>query len=260
MPKFLISLCLLSWCCALSITAQQSAPPEPFTFKPDQSVYVVAVETSADPAISSRFRWMPPSWNKAVLDCVRMDQPGNISKSNHPALNVPVPTGSQGKDGRDKRATLEPDPPRRPTLDPDPIPKLHLAAKKEIEEIFRKQKKFRIADSPETADFVFWVDVRYIAHAPSGVAIGYGGGKTYDARTGKEVERSQLMGAFALVMSPALYLEKQAQPQALLDGARWRGLSLEGNDIQALFERKQSQLPASLPDLVNCFHKQALKK
>jgi hypothetical protein len=260
MLKHFVGLCIWSWCCALTVTAQQPPAPEAITFQPDQSVYVVAVDFRPG---SGSVRWMPTTWREPILDCARMARV-DLSKANPLGLRFPSPghrpdhrPGHRPDHRQDDRPMLDRPLPERPTLDRDPpdrpadqLSKSSLLAKRAVEQVFQKQKKFRIADSAEGADFVFWVEVRYVPpRTPGGVFMGRGDGTSYDVRNDRIVENTHLMGAFALVVSPQLYRQKGNQHQALLDGSIWRGITVG-----------VGQEEASLLELVKCFHEEALKK
>lgn len=286
MPKFLIGLCVLSWCYVLSVAPQPTLPqqsaPEPFTFTIGQSVWVVADETPPRYFQSILLRSLSPdgnvkevagvSFREPILACGSEEQVSRAcSKIETIALHSPPPNRA----GTD-RPTLDRPLPKRPTLDPEPVamPAWTVTPdpdiKRKVEEEFQKQKKFKIAASAEAADFILWLLVLPVPE------VMMTGGGIFGSPSKNDYT---LRAVLALAMPPKVYhqkrqefqqltvaafgntadavFQKQQQVRVLMKDLPWRGIALgtgRGMTLQG------GQQGISLQNLIACFHKEALKK
>ncbi|MBO0721532.1 MAG: hypothetical protein J2P41_11965, partial [Blastocatellia bacterium] len=111
-----------------------------------------------------------------------------------------------------------------------------------IEEQFRKQKKFRLVDTPEQADIVFLVQGDYI--------FSFGPGSHPDNENGPNA----LARLKAVAITASTYRERPSKMLKKLDTAPWRGEEVGSINYDANFEE------ASAEKLIKRFHKEALKK
>ncbi len=229
------------WLLTPLATAQEPAAKE-FNFAANQSVYIIAVKSAVphDPSI-----WMQLH-RKTTQFPPGFGQPNASSQTN-----------SSG------RATLERSPTERTTLEretpvrrvlPPPEPKL----KKLIEDEFLKQKKFKLADSPENADFVFFAQGEYIFSFVSLNNNGRGGGVVIGAAAQDDANTElNTLARLNLAAIPASeYRQWNSDVTSLFEKAKWREVAL------GEFRREQSMKYEEPPTkkLVQQFHKQALKK
>lgn len=232
-----VFLLAVFWLLTPFATAQEPAA-QPFNFAANQSVYIIAVKTPVpqDPSI-----WMQLHRNNKR-------PPGFIHN----------PASSQNDSGR---ATLERAPGERTTLERETplrriLPPTEPQLKKLVEEEFLKQKKFRLADSPETADFIFFAHGEYtfslIQTSGRGggvVILGTGQGDTH-------MELNTLARLNLAAIPAAEYRKWQSDIASLFEKAKWRDVSLGEfrTDPQPNYQEPPTK------KLVQQFHKQALKK
>lgn len=282
MPRFLIGFCVLSWYCIFSVTAQQPAPREPFSFTPGQSVWVVADELPPRYFQIILLKSLAPGGNVKGVPGVSFREPILACGSDEQVLQacskIEAFTPSQSPSNRTgpERQTLDGPLPQRPTLDPDPVampawtvsPNPNI--KKAVEEEFQKQKKFKVAASAETADFILWL---LIIPVPDEMMMR---GQVFGAPSKNDY---LLRHVLALAVPPQLYsrkqqefqaltgpalgemmdaqLQKQQQVRALMKDLPWRGVALgTGRGVTT----RNSPQGISLESLITCFHKEALKK
>jgi len=281
MSKFLIGLCVLSCCCFLSVAAQQPAPPESFAFTPGQSAWVAVDE-------------LPPrNFQRILLTALARD--GDVKGITGVSFREPIlACGSEEQVLRacskietlilhsplsnrpgSERPTLDRPVTQRPTLDPEPVampawtinPDPDL--KKVVEGELQKQKKFKIADSAETADFILWLLVeptpgwmtpRQIFGAPSKDDYFLRAVLALAVPTAlyrqKQQEVAKLIGPAFGEMMEALF-QKQQQTRVLMKDLPWRGVAIGTGRGVAV---RNGQQGISLQNLIACFHKEALKK
>jgi hypothetical protein len=119
-----------------------------------------------------------------------------------------------------------------------------------VEEQFTKQKKFRLADSLEKADYVFLVQGEYVFHHENR-SSGGGNGLT-------SVHEGQGPNALARVRAVAIpasiYQQRPGKITRILDTALWRGEDLGAMNYDGTFDE------ASAERLIKRFHKETLKK
>lgn len=220
-------------------STQEKPPVSEFQFAANQSVYVIAVKS---PAPIDR-----STWEKLNRNLPKRNQsssfPSNNDSSGRATLQRTQP----------ERQTLERNEPTRRVL-PPPEPQL----KKMIEEEFLKQKKFKLAESPETADLILFAHGEYIysfaatADRGRGTVIiatsGGGDGNTADLNT--------LARLSVAAIAASDYRQWQSDVAHLFEKAKWQ------EEVWGEF-RREGNKPFDEPSaqkLVQQFHKQALKK
>jgi hypothetical protein len=193
---------------------------------PGQSVFVVATKYSFE--LFGAPQWMlttkkqyEENGYKTLVECDRLDQPRLApSQVVRWQLGYPQPD----------RPTLDGDPP----LEPDP------SFKKKVEESFQKQKKFKLAASAESADFIFWLQAAQVRSVRPGRPAIF---------QSESEEVKHFPAAMALVIPADLYRRQPNDLKALSAGAIWQGRTVRGMGSEI-----------SMADIVKCFHKQVLKK
>ena len=240
MPKTVFLLTVF-WLLTLLATAQEPAA-QSFNFAANQSVYVIAVKSSVphDPNI-----WLQLHRKTAQFP------PGFGQR------NTSSQTDSSG------RATLERSPTERTTLEretstrrvlPPPEPQL----KKLIEEEFLKQKKFKLADSPENAHFIFFAHGEYIFSFISSNGNRRGGGVVIGAaaQDDSNTELNTLARLNLAAIPASEYRQWNSDVANLFEKAKWREVALGEfrSDPQPSYQEPPTK------KLVQQFHKQALKK
>lgn len=226
------------WLLTPLATAQEPAAKE-FNFAANQSVYVIAVKTPVpqDPSI-----WMQLHRNNT-----------------RPPGFIHTPASSQNDSGR---ATLERTPEERTTLERETplrraLPPTEPQLKKLIEEEFLKQKKFRLANSPETADFIFFAHGEYSfsfiqANGRGGGVVLFGAPRQDDTK----MELNTLARLNLAAIPAAEYRKWKSDVASLFEKAKWREVSL--GEIRS--DPQPSYQGPPTKKLVQQFHKQALKK
>ena len=233
-----VFLLAVFWLLTPFATAQEPAA-QPFNFAANQSVYIIAVKTPApkDPSI-----WMQLHRNNT-----------------RPPSHIPTQAGSQNNPSG--RATLERSATERATLERETplrriLPPTEPQLKKLVEEEFLKQKKFRLADSPETADFIFFAHGEYTfsliqrnGRGGGVVILGTGQGDTH-------MELNTLARLNLAAIPAAEYRKWQSDIASLFEKAKWREVTLGEfrTDPQPNYQEPPTK------KLVQQFHKQALKK
>lgn len=234
---FLVAVFCLS---VLHVAAQQPVAQE-FSFAANQSVYVIAVKS---PAPQDQYTWLQ----------LRRNLP-NAQVAN-------VPTGTWGND-TNNRTTLEKSPTERPTLERETplrrsLPPIEPQLKKLIEEEFLKQKKFKLADSPQTADFIFFAHGEYVfsffvgggkSSGGTGVVIMSGQGDT-------NMELNTLAKLSLAAIPVSDYRHWQSDVASLFEKAKWR--ETVWGEIRRDLHTHYEEPPTK--KLVQQFHKQVLKK
>jgi hypothetical protein len=233
---FLFTAC---WLLTLSSSAQQPAVQE-FKFTANQSVYVIAVKSAAprDPSV-----WMQLHRNSMP--------PGQVQTR---ASSQTDPSG---------RATLERSATERNTLEREApirrvLPPIEPGLQKLIAEEFLKQKKFKLADSPETADFIFFAHGEYIYSFIAANGKQGGGGVVFGSTSHGDtnVELNTLAKLSVAAIPASDYRQWQSDVANLFEKAKWQEV------VWGEF-RRDGQLSYQEPPtkkLVQQFHKQALKK
>lgn len=231
---FLFVVCLS----ALTAAAQQPVAQE-FNFAANQSVYVIAVKTPLpqDPSI-----WMQLHRNNTR-------PPGFIH-------------GPASSRNDSERATLERTPSERTTLERETplrraLPPTEPQLKKLIEEEFLKQKKFRLADSPETADFIFFAHGEYTFSFIQ--TNGRGGGVVLFGASGQgdtSMELNTLARLNLAAIPVAEYRQWKSEIADLLEKAKWREVAW--GEVRSNPQFSYQEPPTK--KLIQQFHKQALKK
>lgn len=234
---FLVAAFCLS---ALPIAAQQPVTKE-FSFAANQSVYVIAVKSPAPP---DQYTWLQLHRNLP----------------NAQAANVPTDTW---RNDTNNRTTLEKSPTERPILERETplrrsLPPIEPQLKKLIEEEFLKQKKFKLADSPEKADFIFFAHGEYVFSFFVGGGKGRGGTSVVmtSGQGDKDLELNTLAKLSLAAIPISDYHHWQSEVAKLFEKAKWRE-SVWGEirrDMHTHYEEPPTK------KLVQQFHKQALKK
>lgn len=231
MRRKIIALLALLVLAALPVLAQDKLAEGEFQFRPTQSVYVIAVKSRAP---RDRTVWENLNRN---LPQARMGGGATVVTGN--------------------RATLERENPDRPTLERSTpsrrvLPPSEPSLKKQIEDEFLKQKKFKLAESPETADFIFFANGEYFHFE----AIRHGNGGTGIGIIGPGDDNLEL-NAIAKLSVGAVPASDHRQWQSdvfdLLKTAKWQ------TEAWGEFKRGNYEEP-SAKKLVQEFHKQTLKK
>ena len=210
---WLFSFCLFVSPFASSLAgAQQEKPPAPFTFQPGQSVYVVAVRHNTP--------MTPEVWKEL-----------RQNSRSRGATASSTTSGSQDPGGR---ATLERTLPERPTLDRTAEPMLLLnrpadqALTKAVTDVLRKQKKFKLVDAVEQADFVLLVQGEYVASqqqrfSGNGDSRGSVGVFNGNPDSGEATEGNQLVRIQARAIPATLYRQANQRLPDNAETVRWRG-------------------------------------
>ncbi len=229
------------WLLTPLATAQEPAA-QPFNFSANQSVYVIAVK-SAVPRdanvwmqLHRKMTQFPPGFGQPNASS-QTDSSGRATLERSPT----------------ERTTLERETPIRRVL-PPPEPQL----KKLIQDEFLKQKKFKLADSPENADFIFFAHGEYIFSfiSPNGNGRGGGGVIGAAAQDDANTELNTLARLNLAAIPASEYRQWNSDVASLFEKAKWREVAL------GEFRRDQTIKFEEPPTkkLVQQFHKQALKK
>lgn len=228
----LIALVLLVFPPAI---AQEKLADDAFRFKPGQSVYVIAVKSRAP---QDRSFWQ--NLNR------------NLSKSPQGQM-PPAPANNN-------RATLEREDTGRPTLDRAApsrrvmLPE-ELSLKKQIEDEFLKQKNFKLADSPETADIIFFAQGEYFHFEAMRQGTGFASIGMLTAGDDK-LDLNALAKLSVAAVAASDYRQWQSDVPRLFEKAKWH------EELWGEFRRDRDK-PYEEPSakkIVQQFHKQALKK
>lgn len=233
----------------LPVMAQQPAAQE-FKFAVNQSVYVIAVKSPAPPG--------PDTWRQLNRSLPMPPGAGSAQASSQNA-----PSGRQTLERpQNERPTLEKSQTERTTLERDApirrmLPPIETGLKKSVEEEFLKQKKFKLADSPETADFIFFAHGEYVYSLIAASGRGGGGvifGSSMQGDTSMELNTLARLSVAAIPASE--YRQWQSDIPNLFEKARWQEVAW------GQFHRDQEMRYEDPPTkkLVQQFHKQALKK
>lgn len=232
---FLVIVFCLS---VLTVAAQEPATQE-FNFAANQSVYVIAVKTPVpqDPSV-----WMQLHRNNT-----------------RPPGFIHTPASSQNDS---KRATLERAPEERTTLERETplrraLPPAEPQLKKLVEEEFLKQKKFRLADSPETADFIFFAHGEYTfsfiqTNGRGGSVVLFGASGQGDT----SMELNTLARLNLAAIPAAEYRQWKSDIADLFEKAKWREVAW--GEVRSNPQFSYQEPPTK--KLIQQFHKQALKK
>lgn len=236
----------------LQAAAQEKPAADDFKFTSGQSVYVIAVKSPAKPGIET--------WEKLNRN---MPKPPNHHQT-HASSFGNDPLGRQTLEREIKeRPLLEKSQSERTTLDrtepirrvlPPPDPEL----KQLVEEEFRKQKKFKLADSPETADFIFFANGQYIYTISATGNQGRSSGMISIA--GGQGDSSLALNTLAKLSLAAIpasdYHQWQSDIPNLFEKAKWQ------EEVWGEFRRdRETRYTApSAKNLVQQFHKHAVKK
>lgn len=226
----------------LQAASQEKLAADNFKFTAGQSLYVIAVKSAVKPGIET--------WEKLNRN---MPNPPN---------HVQTRASSFGNDPLG-RQTLEKSPTERTTLDrTEPIrrvlPPSDPELKQMVEEEFRKQKKFKLVDSPEAADFIFFVNGEYIYTISATGSQGRSSGMVSIA--GGQGDSSMELNTLAKLRTAAIslsdYREWQSDVAHLFEKAKWT------EELWGEFRRDREMRyeAPSAKKLVQQFHKQALKK
>jgi hypothetical protein len=122
--------------------------------------------------------------------------------------------------------------------------------KMRIEEQFTKQKKFRLAESLDKADYVFLVQGEYVFHYDNRNS---GGGNGLTSM--REGHGPNALARVRAVAIPVLiYQQRPGRVTKILDTAPWRGEEIGAMNYDGTFDE------ASTEKLMKRFHKEALKK
>jgi VWFA-related protein len=219
----------------LSAGAQAPAGSAGFQFKPDQSVYVLAVKTSTS-IISERAFGERYIRNVIHLDCGSNPQP--LSNHNSPHSFPP----------QDHRLTLEgSDVAGNPMISTDPL------LKSSIEDAFRKEKKFKIADTADNADFVFFAFSLY----PGGVKLYQSGTVTIWDLYQDSAYFTNLVNVLAFAASAPVFRQVRKDVLALDDAAAWHAY-VWSNSLPQRGCRQSAQESAALY-LVKKFQEEVLQ-
>lgn len=275
MVQCLAGLCILTFVVSFPVSARQDVPrPLPFKFKVGQSMWLESYE-------------FPTQFEGVLLQVMAHGdsvKPGGIGIVHRGPIwvcgdmedillmgstfrsIVPIPrpdAGAGPQEPAPDRLQIE----RQPVvsrLAASPVWRVFPApaVKSAMETGFKKQKKFKIADSADTADFIFWIlAVPALNPVPGGAS---------DRKT------PLLSSALALAIPREHFKLKQAQLQVLeeplseqtsvslsqkqqqlydlIKDVPWAGVALGlGRGIGL----KEGIAELSLKDLIRCFHKEA---
>lgn len=224
---------------ALPVAAQEKPATQDFKFTANQSVYVIAVKSAAPRDATT---WLMLRRNLPNVQAVTRN---------------PAPNNSSDRTTLEKllaeRSTLERDVPIRRLLPP-----VEPELQKLVEQEFLKQKKFKLADSPETADFVFFAHGEYVYAMFASNSRGGGSGfTTFSSRQSDNSMELNTLAKLSVAAIPASdYRQWQSDVPHLFEKAKWRD-ELWGEirqDSQRIYEEPSAK------KLAQQFHKQALKK
>src|SRR5262245_7198973 len=190
--------------CALTINAQQPSIPDGFEFKANQSVYLIAIRTSES----------PDSRMMGLFDQERALQLSKADKRFTTRQQVPPNIRPLQPRPGPERITLE-----RSISEPDTLTSTDLAVKTNLEKEFKKRKKFKLADSPESADVVFFAISRYASDI---FKVGPRGGITASSLVG-EGYGDRLMSLVAFAIPAATYRRTKKDFTELGNVAPWGG-------------------------------------
>lgn len=238
MRRRLIVLGVVFLILSLAVAAQEKPAAGEFKFTANQSVYVIAVKSPAPRDVTT---WL-------------------MLRRNLP--NVQAVTRGSSPNNSSDRSTLERSPTERATLERDvPIrrllPPIEPELQKLVEQEFLKQKKFKLADSPETADFVFFAHGEYVFSMFA--SNGGGGGSGFVALSGQgdtSLELNTLAKLSLAAIPVSDYRQWQSDVPNLFEKAKWRDEAWGEirHDGQRAYEAPSAK------KMVQQFHKQALKK
>ncbi len=228
---------------ALTVNAQQISSTDDFKFKPNQSVYVVAIKTSDPP--DPRMRRL---LGRAGQEKARRRLP--VKGRNRNAL--PSPDNSLALDRQEpSRVILE-----RSISEADTLTSTDLALKGRLEEEFKIRKKFKIAVSAEAADVVFFAISHYGSHRfqvkPQGI--------TSTTLIG-EASGDQMISVVAFAIPASFYRQTRKDFTELGRAALWEGAEVAEVTIDvSAGQRRHSVNEAAVTDLIERFHQDTLKK
>jgi hypothetical protein len=273
-----MGLCILTLFLSFPAEAQQPAPqPLPFTFKVGQSVWleshefpyqftgillrVMALGDSMKPgaiAISQR----GPIWA-----CGDMEEILSVGSTFRFIPPMPRPAEGAGPQKTVPAVPRTERPPLEASLVTAPVWHVLPAplVKKALEAGFKKQKKFKIADSAETADFIFWVLAVPAFELGSGRATDRNA-PLLSSALAIAIPREQLsrkQAEFKVLADPptehagSSLPQKQRQLYDLMKDVPWEGAAL---GLGGGFALKEGYSELSLIDLIRCFHKEARKR
>jgi len=243
MRKQLISLGTAILCSTLVVNAQQPPSPDGFEFKPGQSVYVIVVKTSSPVASPIRDKVSP---NIIWIKNGQMARIGNSHIDQRPITP--------------DRPTLERSLPEPLTLErsvsaPDTLTSTDPLLKAKIEEEFKKQKKFKLAASADSADFVFFAFSSY----PNSI-LAVGGSGIIHAWRGYDDSpyTSEAVKVLSFALPTSAYRQIRKDVVELSDAAQWQGYA-NSITLPAFIKGNPAQQGAAKV-LVGKFHEEVLKK
>ncbi|MGD0309275.1 MAG: VWA domain-containing protein [Acidobacteriota bacterium] len=235
-------------CCALSAVAQAPADGVRFEFKPDQSVYILAAKTSTRIELELGDKFF---LNAVDLSC------GSVVK------NVYVPRSlltARPSDG----GTLE-----GSDLTGSPMISTDSLVKTSIEDAFRTEKKFKIADTADSSDFVFFAFSDYPFSSGLKSSTRYEEGTLIHDKVGGTVQdiilsdygadspyATDVVAVFGFVLSTPVFRQVRKDVVALSNAALWQGY------VQSITPAARCNYPAQQPaasELVKKFHEDVLK-
>lgn len=237
MRKYIIVLGFVLLILALPVVAQEKPATQDFKFTPGQSVYIIAVKSPAPRDVTT---WLMLRRNLPNVQAVTRNPAPNDSSDRATLEKLPA-----------ERATLERNVPIRRLLPP-----VEPELQKLVEQEFLKQKKFKLADSPETADFVFFAHGEYVFSVFASHGGGYTGSVAVSGQGDTSVELNTLAKLSVAAIPASDYRQWQSDVPHLFEKAKWRD-ELWGEIRQA--SQRIYEEP-SAKKLVQQFHKQALKK
>jgi hypothetical protein len=214
---------------AFTTSAPQFSQSNTFDFKRSQAVYVVAVKTKPSLSLWPELGPAPRPGDRVVTF---PDQP---AASDRPTLERSLP----------ERTTLDRQAPELELYAPaDP----ELRARVETE--FRKQKWFRLVDSIESSDFIFFIRAEYIFFYSE---IGpRGGGVVVMGSSDGRINENRLVRLRATVLSVPGFRQLEKGLAGVGDVAQWLGTEVGDVEPRRIKE-------ASPERLVRQFHKKAKK-
>src|SRR5689334_20131371 len=231
--------------CALTIKAQRPVTPDGFELKPDQAVYIVAIRTSDQPDSRMLRLLRQAGQEKTRRRADANDRPGTL---NQPAS---INGGALPMPSADPRPTLE-----RSTSEPDTLISTDLLLKNKLEVEFKRQKKFKLVDSVEAADVVFFTISHYESHVFQAQNHSVTGAGIAGEATGAE-----MMSVVAFAIPASTYRQTRKDFTELGEVAKWEGA--EGGEVTidtSAGRVYHSVKEASAKDLVGKFHRDVLKK
>jgi len=231
--------------CALTINAQQPSIPDGFEFKANQSVYLIAIRTS-DPPDSRMMRLFDQVNQEKALQLRKADKRFTTWTQVPPNIRL-----LQVRPGPE-RTILE-----RSISEPDTLTSTDLAVKTRLEEEFKKRKKFKLADSTESADVVLFAISRYASDI---FQVGPRGGITATSLVG-EGYGDRLMSLVAFAIPAATYRRTKKDFTELGNVAKWEGAKTGTVTINTSAGRNDHSVKdAPVRDLIEKFHNDVLQK